>query len=115
MAKRQNPEYELQKQVVEYLKLRQLLFCASAGGMRTNMLTAIKMKKAGYIKGFPDIFIYETTEKYSGMAIELKSEKGKLSDEQKEWGKQLMVNGYYYIMGNNFYEIVKEIDAYLLS
>ena len=51
MAK--SPEYELQKSVVKYLKLKykNVLYCGSAGGMRTNIRQAVKMKASGYKKG----------------------------------------------------------------
>ena len=71
-------EYQLQKAVVEWLgySYSDKLFCASAGGMRTNMTTAKKMKATGYKKGFPDLFIYERNKKFNGLAIELKVLKG---------------------------------------
>ncbi len=74
------PESEANQQeiVIKYLRLAypDALYCASAGGMRTSYLQAIKMKRTGYVKGFPDLFIYEPRGEFHGLAIEMKKEKG---------------------------------------
>ena len=71
------------------------LFTASAGGMRTSIGTAIKMKRAGYRKGCPDILIFEPRGIYHGLMIELKREKNaKKSDDQIRWIVELATRGY---------------------
>ena len=111
------PESESNQQeiVVKYLRLAypDALYCASAGGMRTSYLQAIKMKRTGYVKGFPDLFIYEPRNEYNGLAIEMKKEKGGVaSPEQKRWQEQLRNRGYasYICKGNE--EAIKVIDEY---
>ena len=111
------PESEANQQeiVIKYLKLAypDALYCASAGGMRTSYLQAIKMKRTGYVKGFPDLFIYEPRNEYNGLAIEMKKEKGGVaSPEQKRWQEQLRNRGYasYICKGNE--EAIKVIDEY---
>lgn len=90
-------EQKLQEQYVYYLRLLGVLFCASAGGMRTSMATAIRMKKAGYNKGVQDIFIYEPHKDYHGMAVEVKCG-GRPTPEQKQWQEELTKRGYYAII-----------------
>jgi len=114
------PESESNQQeiVVKYLRLAypEALYCASAGGMRTSYLQAIKMKRTGYVKGFPDLFIYEPNQDYHGLAIEMKKEKGGVaSPEQKQWQEQLRNRGYasYICKGNE--EAIKVIDEYFTS
>jgi hypothetical protein len=70
------------------------------------------MKMTGYVKGFPDLQICEPNEKYHGLFIEVKTDKGVVSKEQKEWIKQLNKRGYYatYVKGSE--EAIKVIDAY---
>ncbi len=111
------PESEANQQeiVIKYLRLAypEALYCASAGGMRTSYLQAIKMKRTGYVKGFPDLFIYEPRGEFHGLAIEMKKEKGgTASPEQKEWQEQLRNRGYcsYICKGNE--EAIKVIDEY---
>lgn len=96
--RRNNPEYEVQKSVITVLKQLNLLYCASAGGMRTSPVTAVKMKNSGYLKGFPDIFIYEPSKKVHGTAIEVKAHGGAQSLEQKKWQQMLENRGYKYIL-----------------
>ena len=67
-------EAGVQKAVIDYLKYTypQALYCASAGGVRTSMKQAIKMKATGYVKGVPDLQIFEPMGKYHGLLIEIK-------------------------------------------
>ena len=53
-------EYVEQCHLVDWLKKQYpgVLFTASAGGMRTSIGVAKKMKRAGYSKGCPDIMIF---------------------------------------------------------
>ena len=114
------PESEANQQeiVVKYLRLAypDALYCASAGGMRTSYLQAIKMKRTGYVKGFPDLFIYEPNQDYHGLAIEMKKEKGGVaSPEQKWWQEQLRNRGYASYICKGKDEAIKVIDEYFNS
>jgi len=111
------PESEANQQeiVIKYLRLAypHALYCASAGGMRTSYLQAIKMKRTGYVKGFPDLFIYEPNADYHGLAIEMKKEKGGVaSPEQKSWQEQLRNRGYASYICKGSEEAIKIIDEY---
>jgi hypothetical protein len=111
------PESESNQQeiVVKYLKLAypDALYCASAGGMRTSYLQAVKMKRTGYVKGFPDLFIYEPRGAFYGLAIEMKKEKGgAASPEQKRWQEQLRNRGYCSYICKGKDEAIKIIDEY---
>lgn len=111
------PDSEANQQeiVVKYLRLSypKVLYCASAGGMRTSYLQAIKMKRTGYVKGFPDLFIYEPNQDYKGLAIEMKKEKGGVaSPEQKWWQEQLRNRGYASYICKGSKEAIKVIDEY---
>ena len=113
MAK--SPEYELQKSVVKYLKLKykNVLYCGSAGGMRTNIRQAVKMKASGYKKGFPDLFIYEPVGRFHGLAIELKVRGNYASKEQKEWIEGLNEKGYFAQVCTGYDEAIGCIEHYL--
>jgi len=111
------PESESNQQeiVVKYLRLAypEALYCASAGGMRTSYLQAIKMKRTGYVKGFPDLFIYEPRGEFHGLAIEMKKEKGgTASPEQKEWQEQLRNRNYCSYICKGSEDAIKRIDEY---
>ena len=70
-------ELKIQIAVVNWIKSNfpEILYCASAGGMRTSLSVAKKMKASGYVKGFPDLGIFHPTMKHYGMFIELKANK----------------------------------------
>lgn len=108
-------ESGLQIAVITYLKLQYstIKYCASAGGVRTSFKQAVKMKATGYVKGFPDLQILKPVGKYSGMFIELKYNKGRMSPEQKEWIEYLNSVGYFAICCNSFDDAKKNIDLYL--
>jgi hypothetical protein len=111
-------EQKVQETVIKWLLLQypHALYCASAGGMRTSQGTAIKMKRAGYVKGFPDLFIYEPRGKYHGLAIELKREKGgQVSPEQNEWRNALESRGYCAYICRGFEEAREKIEWYLMQ
>tara|TARA_B100000519_G_C14205534_1_gene420126 strand:+ start:208 stop:567 length:360 start_codon:yes stop_codon:yes gene_type:complete len=114
--KNRQDELKLQIAVVNWLKMNfpEIRYCASAGGMRTSLSVAKKMKASGYVKGFPDLFLYHPTMTHNGMAIELKAnQKSYASKEQKQWIKDLNERGYYAIISKSFDETVQQITNYL--
>ena len=111
------PESEANQQeiVIKYLRLAypHALYCASAGGMWTSDSQRIKMAKTGYVKGFPDIFIYEPNADYKGLAIEMKTvNKGTVRPEQKWWQEQLRNRGYASYICKGSEDAIKTIDEY---
>lgn len=110
-----NEEALIQEAVINYLVAAypKALYCASAGGVRTSMRQAIKMKKTGYVKGFPDLFIYEPRRVFHGLAIEMKTSRGVMSQHQKEWQAALLKRGYFAVTCKNFDQAQIIIDEYL--
>ena len=79
-------EARLQSEVVKYIQLQypKVKYCASLGGIRTSMTQAVMAKRTGYVKGFPDLFIYEAKEKkFHGLALEIKTIKGRATKGTK--------------------------------
>jgi hypothetical protein len=112
-----SPESESNQQeiVIKYLRLAypDALYCASAGGMWTSDSQRIKMARTGYVKGFPDLFIYEPRGKFHGLAIEMKKVKGsKIEPEQVQWQEQLRNRGYASYICKGKDEAIKVIDEY---
>ncbi|MDA9755367.1 VRR-NUC domain-containing protein [Flavobacteriales bacterium] len=86
-----------------------VLWCASAGGARTSMREAKRLKASGYKRGFPDVFVYEPRGRWHGLAIELKKEKGgRVSASQREWIAALEARGYRAVVAKGF-EAAKEV------
>lgn len=107
-------EASVQAAVIQYLKAQypQVLYCASAGGLKTSYAQAARMKVTGYKKGFPDIQICEPFGQYHGLFIEMKKEGGYLSKEQKEWIAELKKRGYYATVCKSFDSAKHVIDGY---
>ena len=69
-----------------------ILYCATMGGVRLTIGQARKCKAAGYRKGIPDLIIFTPSGGKVGLAIELKTLKGRPSVEQKEWVADLQLS-----------------------
>ncbi len=107
-------EYELQKSIIEYIKMQyNVLYCASAGGLRTSITQAKRMKATGYVAGFPDLAIFEPNGEYHGLFLEVKTKKGRVSASQLAWIKKLNERNYRAVVVYSFDEAKREIDDYL--
>ena len=91
-------EYRIQCLVAKYLDGLGVLWTASSNGIKLSLPVAVRLKKQGYRKGCPDIYIFEPKNGYHGMTIELKSHIGKATPEQKKWNERLKNNGYFAVV-----------------
>ena len=59
-------EERLQSEVIKYIRLQypKIRFCASLGGIYTGPRQAVKAKRTGYSRGFPDLQITEARKGY---------------------------------------------------
>jgi hypothetical protein len=71
------------------------------------------LKKMGVKRGMADLFIAIPQNGKSGLWIELKSEKGKLSLEQKEFLSRMTINGYVAVSVCGFEAAKETIIDYL--
>lgn len=112
--KNRSPEHDIQVAITRYLEAHKEapLFSATVGGVRLAMHTAKKMKEAGYKKGIPDLLIFEPRGMYSGLAIEVKTDKGRPSEHQKEWVRRLNSNGWRAEICYGLGECLSVIDEY---
>lgn len=114
-------EERVQIAAVEYLKLKypKVRYCASLGGIRImSHKQRVKAKLTGYVKGFPDLFIYHPVIKkekhFCGCALEIKKAKNSYATpEQKQWIAHLKNVGYYAAIVKGLDNVLKEIDFYL--
>jgi len=107
-------EYTIQKSICELLdwKAPWLLYCASAGGVRTSIVEARRMKMTGYKRGFPDLFFYEPRQGFNGLAVELKRPKGRATPDQKKWKEGLEERGYMAVIARGREECLEIIRSY---
>ena len=112
-------EERLQSEVVRYISLQypKARYCASLGGQYQPFQSQrLKAKRVGYSKGFPDLFLYESRTingiTYHGLALEIKTIKGRATKEQKEWIEALNERGYKAVIVKGLPDILNCIDSY---
>ncbi len=109
-------EARLQSEVVKYIQLQypKVRYCASLGGQYQPFQSQRnRARKTGYVKGFPDLFIYEPRKRFHGLALEIKTLKGRATKEQKEWIEALNERGYKAEIVKGLPDILDLIDSYL--
>jgi len=109
-------ESRLQSEVVKYISLQypKARYCASLGGQYQPFQSQRnRAKNTGYSKGFPDLFIYEARNGYHGLALEIKTIKGRATKEQKEWIEALNERGYKAEVVKGLPDILNLIDSYM--
>ena len=109
-------EQSLQSAVIMYIQLKypKARYCASLGGQyQPYQSQRIRAQRNGYVKGFPDLFIYEARNGYHGLALEIKTLKGRATIEQKEWIEALNERGFKAEVVKGLPAILKLIDSYM--
>lgn len=79
-------------QEAQYPELK--LLKADLNGVRLTIGQAMKAKRAGMKKGYPDMFLPIQRNGYAGLFIELKVGKNQPTKEQKKWLTELGKQGY---------------------
>lgn len=99
----------------EYPNLQGRLFAVPNGGRR-DATTAAKLKAEGVVAGVADLILLARNKDYGALLIELKTEKGRQSQSQKDW-QQLVTqySEYQYVVVRTLEEFQKAIKDYLLN
>lgn len=108
-------ESKLQTACVRWFRLQYpnyLLFAIPNGGAR-DLITGVILKREGVIKGVPDLFLAHATFESYGLFIEMKSDKGKLSQSQIYIRSKLELAGYQVEVCNSFESFKQVIENYL--
>jgi hypothetical protein len=92
----------------------QMMF-ATLNGIRLPIGLAVKAKKQGNIRGVPDVMLLVPNKYFHGLMIEMKIKGGTLRSDQKIWGKNAKVYGYYYQVCFSADEAIQAIKHYLKS
>ena len=92
-------EEKIQTALVEYLTLKRIVFTSVPNESKRSTGYGGKLKRMGLQKGFPDLLIFTRTLQvrgagFVGIAIELKSSRGKVRPEQKEWLDKLVIENW---------------------
>lgn len=107
MPKRRQPEAELQKAVIEYLRYRlhNCLFFHVPNGGKRSAAEGAKFKAMGVLAGVADILIFKDSKFY---AIELKVGKGSQTIPQNDFQNKWQDEG-------GKYAIIKSIDELVIK
>lgn len=112
-------EESIHRAVAEWVVLNEtrwpalkLMFHAPNGGSR-HPAEAAKFKAMLVRKGVPDLMLPVPRAKKVGLAIELKSEKGRISAEQSEFMERLDANGWYCSVCRTPEDAIERIAGYL--
>ena len=71
------------------------------------------LQRMGVKRGVPDLCLPVPRGAYHGLYIEMKTEKGTATDDQKWWGDQLKDQGYMWAVCNGWESAVRLLEAYL--
>lgn len=110
-------EHEMQVAAVNWFRytrpeLRLLLFSVPNGGRRDER-TAALMKAEGAVAGVADLILLVPRGEWHGLAIEMKTAKGRQSESQKAWQKAVTRQGYLYVVCRSVDEFRGVVDRYL--
>lgn len=90
----------------------ELLYHIPNGGYR-NIATAKRLKAEGVKPGVPDLCLPVAKGIYNGLYIELKTNKGRLSENQKKWLESLQNQGYYAVVAYSFDQAIGLLKSYI--
>lgn len=114
-SRRRSPERDLQIQCVRrhWIQYPKILLHHSPNGGKRNKFEAEKFRLMGTRSGFPDIFIVVAKRGYHGLFIEMKTDTGSLTKNQKEVHELMKSEGYYVVVAKSFEEFCMIEDWYL--
>lgn len=110
-------ESKLQRQCVRYARLQYPVCCkllfAVPNGLYTTAIQGRIAKEEGVVAGVADLLLLVPRGGYIGLAIEMKTAKGRQTDSQKAWQQAFQNAGGCYKVVRSFDEFKSLIDTYL--
>lgn len=97
---------------MQYPAYAGIIFAIPNGGSR-NIIEATNLKRQGVTAGVADVILLLYNTKYNSLCIEFKYGKGKQTEAQKEFQKQVEKYGNKYIIVNSFDDFVNQINTYI--
>ena len=96
----------------QWPEYRGILFAVPNGGARSKA-TAGKLKAEGVVAGVADLLLLVPSRGFHGLCVEMKTEMGRQSPEQKEWQAKAEAAGYKYVVCHSLDEFMETINNYL--
>lgn len=89
-----------------------MLFAVPNGGRR-DKVSGARLKAEGVVAGVSDLILLVARHGYHGLLIEMKTEKGRQSQQQRHWQKLAEKQGYRYVVIRSIEEFIEEVNGYL--
>lgn len=112
-------EHNIQAAIIRWARYNEVnfpalkwLYAVPSGGHR-HVAVAVKLKAEGVRRGIPDLFLPCPTQSRHGLYIEVKTEKGVLTPEQREFRQYALENKYEHTVVRSVDEFEKAIRIYL--
>ena len=105
-------EFQIQKAVIENLKLRAakgVVFFAVPGGGKRSLIEAVNFKRSGVLAGVSDLIFLHASKAY---ALELKAERGRPSEAQLEFLDNWRAAGGYGCVANGLDRALAVLEAW---
>lgn len=96
---------------MQYPSMAKSLFSVPNGGWRSAVEAQI-MKGEGVVPGVADLILLIPNGNHHALCIEMKAPKGRQSDSQKEWQKEVERHNYAYVIVRSFEEFKQVITDY---
>ncbi len=97
---------------LQYPKVANLLNSVPNGGAR-NVVTGAIIKAEGAVRGVADLELNIARGGWFGLKIEMKTEKGRQSQYQRQWQQEIERQGYMYIVARSFDEFRECVGWYM--
>ena len=96
----------------QYPTLSRLVFAVPNGGKRDRR-TGAQMKYEGCMRGVADLILLVPMKGYASLCIEMKTPKGKQSEEQIIWQALAEKARNKYVVCRSLEEFMNEVNSYL--
>jgi hypothetical protein len=108
-------ESQIQQQMVKWFgyKYPECTLFAIPNGHKRNAITGAILKREGVVAGVADLFLMKSNNKYHGLWIEVKTDKGKQSESQKEFERKAVREGYKYVICKSIDQFINEVETYI--
>ncbi len=111
-------EHRIQCACVNWFRLQYpthatALFAVPNGGRR-DRVSGAKLKAEGVLPGVSDLILLLPRGRHHGLLIEMKTERGKQSQAQRDWQRDMVHRGYKYMVIRSIDEFIDRVTDYLL-
>ncbi len=109
-------ESQIQADIIKGIRLfyaNELFVFAVPNGGKRNVREAVAMKRTGTVAGVSDLIVLGNNKRV--FFVEVKTDKGKLSEPQIDFKKLVESKGFNYLLVRSFADFLKQYEAIISS